>query len=160
MSRLDDLHTLVRLLQEFELPVSPILEYSIKEKEEELMQTSTEEHTPISFEQEKPIIVSPAYSVLEVISNKAVAEYIMLWFSRKEIDRYGAFCSDASIRANLDLKRFYEFEIPLPSVEKQKAISEIYNAYIMRKEINEQLKAQIKDICPILIKGSLEEARA
>ena len=78
----------------------------------------------------------------------------------KEIDRYGAFCSDASIRANLDLKRFYEFEIPLPSVEKQKAIAKIYKAYTMRKETNEQLKAQIKDICPILIKGSLEESRA
>ena len=51
MSRLDDLHTLVRLLQEFELPVSPILEYSIKEKEEELMQNSAEEHAPINFEQ-------------------------------------------------------------------------------------------------------------
>lgn len=62
MSRLDDLHTLVRLLQEFELPVSPILEYSIKEKEEELMQISTEEYTPISFEQETPIVVPAAAS--------------------------------------------------------------------------------------------------
>ena len=26
-------------------------------------------------------------------------------------------------------------------------------------KINEKLKAQIKDICPILIKGSIEEAR-
>lgn len=36
MSKLDDLHTLVRILKEFEFPVSPILEYAIKEKEEEL----------------------------------------------------------------------------------------------------------------------------
>lgn len=36
MSKLDDLHTLVRLLKQFEFPVSPILEYAIKEKEEEL----------------------------------------------------------------------------------------------------------------------------
>ena len=36
---------------------------------------------------------------------------------------------------------------------------EIHEAYITRKEINEKLKAQIKDICPILIKGSIEEAR-
>lgn len=36
MSKLDDLHTLVRLLKEFEFPVSPILEYAIKEKEEKL----------------------------------------------------------------------------------------------------------------------------
>lgn len=125
------------------------------------MQTGRDECIRIAlYDGEMPIIVSPAYSVLEVKSDKAVAEYIMLWFSRKEIDRYGAFCSDASIRANLDLKRFYEFEIPLPSVGKQKAIAKIYKAYTMRKEINEQLKAQIKDICPILIKGSLEEARA
>ena len=39
----------------------------------------------------------------------------------------------------------------------QKAIAEIYSAYIERKAINEKLKAQIKDICPILIKGSLED---
>lgn len=36
MSKLDDLHTLVRLLNEFEFPVSPILDYAIKKKEEEL----------------------------------------------------------------------------------------------------------------------------
>lgn len=36
MSKIDDLHTLVRLLKEFELPVSPILEYTIKEKIAEL----------------------------------------------------------------------------------------------------------------------------
>lgn len=49
MSRLDDLHTLVRLLKEFDLPVSPIMEYAIKEKEEELSQTDTDEYQPISF---------------------------------------------------------------------------------------------------------------
>lgn len=32
MGRIDDLHTLMRLLKEFDLPVSPILEYAIKEK--------------------------------------------------------------------------------------------------------------------------------
>lgn len=36
MSKLDDLYTLVRLLKDFEFPVSPILEYAIKAKEEEL----------------------------------------------------------------------------------------------------------------------------
>ena len=36
MSKLDDLHTLQRLLKEFGFPVSPILEFAIREKEEEL----------------------------------------------------------------------------------------------------------------------------
>lgn len=39
----------------------------------------------------------------------------------------------------------------------QKAIAEVYTVYNKRKKINEQLKAQIKDICPILIRGSLED---
>ena len=47
----------------------------------------------------------------------------------------------------------------LPDMKTQEAIVGIYHAYIARREINEKLKAQIKDICPILIKGSLEEAQ-
>lgn len=57
------------------------------------------------------------------------------------------------------MDRFYEIEIPVPDINVQKVIVEIYNAYNMRRNINEKLKSQIKDICPILIKGSVEEAR-
>ena len=86
------------------------------------------------------------------------AEYIMMWFSRSEIDRRGWFMSDASIRTNLDLDRFYEIKVPIPELPLQKALVELYSVYNARKSINEQLKAQIKGICPILIKGSLAEA--
>lgn len=40
MNDLDNLHTLVRLLKEFEFPISPILEYAILEKEKELCTTN------------------------------------------------------------------------------------------------------------------------
>lgn len=69
------------------------------------------------------------------------------------------FMSDGSIRTNLDMDCFYEIEIPVPDINVQKSIVEIYNAYNVRRDINEKLKEQIKDICPILIKGSIEEAR-
>ena len=82
-----------------------------------------------------------------------------MWFSRKEIDRLGWFMSDGSIRTNLDMDRFYEIEIPIPDLKVQQAIVEIYNAYKVRQNVNETLKSQIKDICPILIKGSIEEAK-
>ena len=65
--------------------------------------------------------------------------------------------SDSSIRSNLDLDRFYEIQIPIPDEKTQKTIVEIFNVYNTRRNISEQLKAQIKDICPILIRGSLEE---
>ena len=111
------------------------------------------------FDKNEPIIISPAYAVLEVIDDNVLAEYVMMWFSRKEVDRLGWFMSDGSIRTNLDMDRFYEIEIPVPDLDIQKLIVEIYNAYNMRRDINEKLKAHIKDICPILIKGSIEEAK-
>ena len=122
------------------------------------MQTGRDECIRIALYQgDDPIIISPAYTVLQVKDTTVLSEYVMVWFSRKESDRRGWFMSDASIRSNLDLDRFYETELPVPELKVQRAIVEIYNAYIMRRNIGEQLKAQIKDICPILIKGSMED---
>lgn len=124
------------------------------------MQTGRDKCIRIAlFDKDEPVIISPAYSVFEMKDNTVLAEYIMMWFSRKEVDRLGWFASDASIRTNLDMERFYEMEIPIPSIEIQQSIVDIYKVYLQRKAINERLKEQIKSICPILIKGSLEEAR-
>lgn len=122
------------------------------------MQTGRDECIRIALNRESiPIIISPAYTVFESKDNSVLEEYIMMWFSRKESDRRGWFMSDSSIRSNLDLDRFYETQLPIPEMSIQKSIVDIYNVYIKRKQINEQLKAQIKDICPILIRGSLKE---
>ena len=79
----------------------------------------------------------------------------MLWFSRKEIDRYGWFASDGSIRSNLDLESFYEMEIPIPSLDIQKNVVNIYCCYLERQRIAAELNKQIHNLCPILMKGSL-----
>jgi len=122
------------------------------------MQTGRDECIRIALNRERiPIIISPAYTVFESKDNSVLEEYIMMWFSRKESDRRGWFMSDSSIRSNLDLDRFYETQLPIPEMSIQKSIVDIYNVYIKRKQINEQLKTQIKDICPILIRGSLKD---
>lgn len=124
------------------------------------MQTGRDECIRLAlFDKEEPIIISPAYSVFDITDGSVLPEYIMMWFSRKESDRRGWFMSDSSIRTNLDLERFYEIEIPVPDEKMQKSIVDLYKAYAIRRGINEQLKSQIKDICPILIKGSLEEGK-
>ena len=120
------------------------------------MQTGRDECIRIALNKdEKPVIISPAYTVFERKDNTVIEEYIMMWFSRKESDRRGWFMSDSSIRSNLDLDRFYETQLPIPNDKTQKAIVDIFKVYTDRRNINEQLKAQIKDICPILIRGSL-----
>lgn len=124
------------------------------------MQTGRDECIRIAlYHEDEPVIISPAYSVLKVKNGSALAEYIMLWFSRSESDRYGWFISDSSIRASLELTRFYEIEIPLPSLSQQQAVVNFYNArHLMLRNIS-TLSTMLKDICPILIKGSLEEAK-
>ena len=82
----------------------------------------------------------------------------MLFLTRDEFDRYARFNSWGSARETFDWSEMCNVEIPIPDISIQKSIAEIYSVYTQRKKINEQLKAQIKDICPILIKGSLEEA--
>ena len=125
------------------------------------MQTGRDECIRIAlYNGDKPIAVSPAYSVLQKKTEIILEEYIQMWFSRPESDRLGWFMSDASVRANLDLPRFYEIEIPVPDLDEQMSLVNIYNAYALRREINEQLKAQIRGLCPTLIRGSLDEATA
>lgn len=122
------------------------------------MQTGRDECIRIALhDTEQPIIISPAYTVFKVKEETVIPEYVMIWFSRNESDRRGWFMSDSSIRSNLDLERFYEIQIPIPDKKLQEAVVTFYEVYITRKKINEQLKAQIKSICPILIRGSLEE---
>lgn len=122
------------------------------------MQTGRDKCIRIALNKDNnPIIISPAYTVLDIKDDEIIPEYIMMWFSRKESDRRGWFMSDSSIRSNLDLDRFYEIQLPIPCAKTQRSIVDIFNVYIDRRNINEQLKAQIKNICPILIRGSLEE---
>lgn len=90
---------------------------------------------------------------------KLLPQYLMLYFSRPEFNRYARFNSWGSARETFDWEEMCNVQIPIPDIKVQKAIAEIFAVYIARKRINEQLKTQIKDICPILIRGSLEEVK-
>ena len=105
-------------------------------------------------------LVSAIYPVFEVIQkNILCAEYLMMFFLRSEFDRYVRFNSWGSARETFDFPDMCEVMIPIPSMEIQHSIVDVFKVYNERKYINEKLKSQIKDICPILIKGSLEEAK-
>lgn len=112
------------------------------------------------YNSDEPCVVSPMYSVFRVTdTDKVLPEYLMLWFSRTEFQRYTWYYAAGSVRDTFDFNLMQEVEFPIPSIEIQKDIVNILTAYNTRRGINEKLKAQIKDICPILIKGSIEEGR-
>ena len=106
---------------------------------------------------QEQFLVSSITTVFGTKKEKLLPEYLMLFFTRAEFDRYARFNSWGSARVNFDWSEMCCVEIPIPDIDTQKAIAQMYNVYVTRTKINEQLRAQIKDICPILIRGSLEE---
>ena len=105
------------------------------------------------------IVVTSVNEVFKTDKNYLLPEYLVMFFNRKEFDRYARFHSWGSARETFTWNDLIKVKIPIPNVEVQKDIVNIYNAFIHRKEINEKLKNKVKEICPILIKGSIEEAR-
>lgn len=112
----------------------------------------------IAINHESTCLVSPIYTVFKTNSEKLLPEYLMLWFKRTEFDRYSRYNSWGSAREMFTYDDMKKVKIPVPNILIQKSIAEIYSVFMDRRKINEKLKAQIKDICPILIKGSLQSA--
>ncbi len=113
----------------------------------------------IALLRDEDCIISPMYIVFEVTDKKKLLpEYLMMWYGRKEFQRSTLFYATGSVRDTFGFDVMQEVKIPIPDIDIQRDIAEIYEVYTIRKLINEKLKNQIKDICPILIKGSIEEA--
>ena len=102
------------------------------------------------------IIVSSVNEVFYCNKEKLLPEFLCMFFNRKEFDRYARFHSWGSARETFTWKDLIKVKIPIPDIKIQQSIVDIYNVYIERKEINEKLKQQIKELCPILIRGSLQ----
>ena len=106
---------------------------------------------------DQDVVVSSVDEVFSTNEEKLIPEYLCLFFNRTEFDRYARFHSWGSARETFTWNDLVNVSIPIPDLKVQKAIADIYRVYQQRKKINEQLKEQIKNICPILIKGSLGE---
>lgn len=106
---------------------------------------------------DETFLVSSISTVFGTELSVLIPEYFMLFLTRSEFDRYARFNSWGSARETFNFEDMCDVEIPIPDISVQKAIADIFTAYNTRKLINERLKAQIKDLCPILVKGAVEE---
>lgn len=122
--------------------------------------TRNGEKLSIAYREEEDCVVSSAYQIFEIKNkNKLIPEYLMMWYKRSEFDRYARYMSKGSAHEFFEFDDMCDVTIPIPEVRIQKAIVGVFSVFSTRKKINEQLKSEIKDICPILIKGSLEEGK-
>lgn len=106
-----------------------------------------------------PILISPSYVGFRIIDKKKLLpEFLFLFLKRSEFDRYAAFNAWSSTRDTFDWQDMCEVKIPIPDIKTQEAIITIYHTLETRKRLNEELKAKIKPLCPVLIRGAVENS--
>ncbi|MBM3204255.1 restriction endonuclease subunit S [Candidatus Woesearchaeota archaeon] len=104
------------------------------------------------YEKSDSILVSPAYTTF-VVKDKSeiLPEYLFIQFNRLEMDRYGWFLSDGSIRSNLDWSVFCDIMIPLPDIDTQQELVDTYNGLKALAEHNEALIQPLTEACQAYI---------
>ncbi len=105
------------------------------------------EKVSIAFLNEDDCIISSSYSVFKVTDIKQLdPQYLMLWFSRPEFDRYARYKSHGSVREIFDWDELCQVELPVPHIDKQKDIVKAYNIISdrieLKRKINDNLEAQ------------------
>lgn len=91
-------------------------------------------------------LVSNIYTVFEVKDeNELLPEYLMLWFSRPEFDRYARFKSHGSVREIMDWDEMCKVKLPVPSIEKQRSIVKAYNTITDRIELKRKINDNLAE---------------
>lgn len=106
---------------------------------------------------DEDVLVSSISVVFGTDHDYLLPEYLMLFLTRSEFDRYARYNSWGSARETFTFDDLGEMKIPIPSIGIQQSISQIFATYKMRNSICERLKSQLSAICPILIRGSLSD---
>ena len=95
-------------------------------------------------------LVSNVYTVFEVIDeNQLLPEYLMLWFSRPEFDRYARFKSHGSVREIMDWEEMCKVELPVPTIETQRNIVKAYKTITDRIALKKQINDNLREIATL-----------
>ena len=113
--------------------------------------TDTWKCLAICLNKESLIVVSPIYCVFSVDETKIIPEYLHLYCRRKEIDRYARFHSWGSARENFNFTDMQKMSIPLPPIEVQQAIVNIYKCANEARQIAEEAGRLSREVCPALL---------
>ena len=106
------------------------------------------EKISIAYLDEEDCIISSSYTVFEVENKEELdPEYLMLWFSRPEFDRYARYKSHGSVREIFDWNELCMVELSVPGIEKQRKIVKAYKTIIdriaLKQQINDNLEAML-----------------
>ena len=102
-------------------------------------------------------LVSNIYTVFEVKDeNELLPEYLMLWFSRPEFDRYARFKSHGSVREIMDWDEMCKVELPVPSIDKQRSIVKAYQTITERIELKRRINDNLEAVAFAVLQEKID----
>ena len=102
------------------------------------------------YTQEDAAVCSPIYEVFECDKSRLLPEYLMLWLKREEFKRYAEYYA-LGVRNTFSYNLMEELRIPIPSIEVQKAVVDIYVCAQEAKRIASKADSLSRTICPALM---------
>lgn len=101
---------------------------------------------------DKPVLVSSIYTAFRCKdTNQLLPKYLFMLLNRTEFDRYARFNSWGSARETFDWNEMCRVEIPLPGLNVQEAIVDLYNCADRAKKIASEARERLKTLCPALV---------
>lgn len=101
---------------------------------------------------DKDVIISSVYTTFRSKDSEILLpEFLFLLYNRPEFDRYTRFNSWGSARETFDWSEMCRVQIPLPPIEVQQAIVDVYQCAERAKKIAVEARNRLKDLCPALV---------
>lgn len=103
-------------------------------------------------ETERSFLVSSISCVFKSINKEQLLPaFLYLWFCRPEFDRYARFNSWGSAREAFSFYDMKRVKIPLPPIDVQRAIVNIYKCANEAKQIAAEADRLSREVCPALL---------
>lgn len=114
--------------------------------------TRNGEKISIAYRDGEDCTVSSAYGVF-YINDKSILNphFLMLFFKRAEFDRYARWRSEGSAHEFFTFDMMKNVKIPVPPIEVQKAIIDVYQCAESAKKIAADAREKLKNLCPALV---------
>lgn len=102
---------------------------------------------------EPECIISQAYTAFEIINTEALdPEYLMLWFSRPEFDRYARYHSHGSVREIFSWDDMCRVELPVPDIDIQRKIITQKHTIALRIEFLQAKRIALRKVASAIFK--------
>ncbi len=119
------------------------------------------EKVSIAYLDSEDCIISSSYTVFEVVNKEELdPEYLMLWFSRPEFDRYARYKSHGSVREIFDWNELCMVELPVPSIDEQRNVVKAYKTITDRIALKQKINDNLFDTAQAIYKETISSIPA